>query len=110
MILLQFQGHQVYFTPLIEYQTKRESARPCFVVTFYTELAATKDVVLMLGEIADDNGTYSLKEAQNLVYQMQIFYVTGGDKSKRLVEKFWADPANFNYEELIETLPQKMSL
>ncbi|KAJ3347686.1 hypothetical protein HDU91_006723 [Kappamyces sp. JEL0680] len=104
MLLLQFQGHQVYFTPLVEYQLKKENAKPSFSITFYTELSKDKDVVLMLGELADPNGSLTLKDAQNLIYQLQIFYVTGSPAQKAMVEKFWTDPANFSYEELIESL------
>jgi ATP synthase F1 complex assembly factor 1 len=106
MYLLQFQGHQVYFTPLLEYQTKKEGARPTFSITFYTELMAEKGVVLMLGELADKNSTFQLKDAQHLVYQLQIFYVTGTEKQKSMVHKFWKEPGQFSYEEQILSLQE----
>ncbi|KAJ3275756.1 hypothetical protein HDV01_007223 [Terramyces sp. JEL0728] len=104
--LLQFQGHQVYFTPLVEYQMNKENARPSFSITFYTDFAETKDLVLMLGERSDPNGSLQLKDAQHLIYQLQIFYVTGTKAQKSQLEKFWKNPQTFNYEELIESLAQ----
>jgi ATP synthase F1 complex assembly factor 1 len=106
MYLLQFQGHQVFFTPLLEYQLKKEGSRPIFSVTFYTELMAEKNVVLMLGEFADKNTAFSLLEAQHLIYQLQIFYVTGTEKQKQMVEKFWKTPQEFSYEEQIASLQE----
>jgi ATP synthase F1 complex assembly factor 1 len=58
----------------------------------------------MLGELSDPNGSLQLKDAQNLVYQLQIFYVTGNDIQKEMVSKFWKDPSQFSYEELIASL------
>lgn len=104
MYLLQCQGHQVYFTPLIEYQAKKESARPVFSITFYTEFAESKDLVLMLGELTDPNGTLALKDAQHLIYQFQIFYVTGNPHQLEQPVKFWRNPAEFSYQEQIESL------
>jgi ATP synthase F1 complex assembly factor 1 len=106
MYLLQFQGHQVYFTPLIEYQTKKEGARPTFSITFYTELIAEKGLVLMLGELSDKSSMFELKDAQHLVYQLQIFYVTGTEKQKSMVHKFWKEPSLFSYEEQITSLQE----
>ncbi|KAJ2996602.1 kinesin-like protein Klp5 [Globomyces sp. JEL0801] len=96
-------GHQVYFTPLLEYQLNKENARPSFSMTFYTDLKESKKIVLMVGELSG-NGTLTLPQAQHLVYQIQLFYVLGSDIHKKQVEKFWNDPANFDYNELIESL------
>ncbi|KND03103.1 uncharacterized protein SPPG_02167 [Spizellomyces punctatus DAOM BR117] len=103
--LLQFSGHQIYFTPLLEYKTHRENARPHLVLTHYVELADEKDIVLMVGELGDpDRKILTLQEAQNLVYQMQIFYVTGSQAKKDLVETFHKNPAGFDYQSLISAV------
>jgi ATP synthase mitochondrial F1 complex assembly factor 1 len=109
MYLLQFQGHQVYFTPLLEYQLKKEGARPTFSITFYTDLMAEKNIVLMLGELSDKSNTLSLVEAQHLIYQLQIFYVTGSEKQKAMVHKFCKVPEEFSYEEQIASLQELSS-
>jgi ATP synthase F1 complex assembly factor 1 len=83
---------------------KKENARPVLSVSFYNELAKEKGVVLMLGELANSDGPLSLKDAQNLIYQLQIFYVTGKDSQTKMVERFWENPTEFNYEDLIASL------
>jgi ATP synthase F1 complex assembly factor 1 len=100
---MQWQGHQVYFTPLLEYQLNRESARPAFSISFYTELMEEKKIVLMLGQSTAE-GTLSSKDAQHLVYQLQLFYMTGSEEQKALVEKFWKSPQEFDYQEQIRLL------
>ncbi|KAJ3190316.1 hypothetical protein HDU85_000611 [Gaertneriomyces sp. JEL0708] len=103
--LLQFSGDQVYFTPLLEYKTHRENARPHLVITHYPDLAEEKDVVLMVGELGDPERKFlTLQEAQNLVYQMQLFYVTGPPEKTDLVEIFHKNPAQFDYNQLINAL------
>ncbi|KAI9209735.1 ATP11 protein-domain-containing protein [Polychytrium aggregatum] len=103
-VLLQFSGNQTFLTPLIEYQTHRENARPHLVLNYYTDLVEDKGIVLMSGELgATESGasSFSISDAQNLVYQMQLFYVTGPDSMTSLVERFNKDPANFDYQLLI---------
>ncbi|KAI8815578.1 ATP11 protein-domain-containing protein [Fimicolochytrium jonesii] len=103
--MLQFSGHQVFFTPLLEYKTHRENARPHLILTHYTDLSPTKDVVLMVGELGDpDRTVLTLPEAQNLVYQMQMYYVTGGEEVRGLVERFHREPEGFDYQRLIAAL------
>ncbi|KAJ3036176.1 hypothetical protein HDV00_003032 [Rhizophlyctis rosea] len=101
--LLQFAGHQVFFTPLLEYKTHLENARPHLVLTHYIDLADNKDIVLMSGEVGDQK-TLTNSEAQNLVYQMQMFYVTGKEEKKRLVEVFHKEPEKFEYALLIDAV------
>ncbi len=119
---LQAVGHQIYITSLIEYQTKQSFARPLFIFNHYTELSESKGIVLMMGEYADamsassekeKNGDYkpplTLIEAQNLIYQLQYFYMTGGQKAFGLVEKFHKNPQVFDYQELITLLEQSLT-
>ncbi|KAI8913213.1 ATP11 protein-domain-containing protein [Gorgonomyces haynaldii] len=103
LFLLQFSGHQIYLTTLLEYQTNREGARPQFVITHYTELSE-KGIVLMVGE--SSSSSLQLKDAQHLVYQIQLFYITGSDKQQQLVEKFWNNPSAFDHNELIQALAE----
>ena len=108
LYLMQFSGHQIYYTPLQEYKLHGQNARPSLVVTHYTDLQDSKGIVLMLGELNGPTGTLSSQEAQNLCYQTQLFYVSGGDEKLRFVETFNKNPAGFDYQELIkqiETLP-----
>ncbi|KAJ3222305.1 hypothetical protein HK099_002455 [Clydaea vesicula] len=103
---LQFEGNRTFFTSLLEFKTKQENAKPYLVLTNFTELKDTKNIVLMQGEIdvGEINGKQKLTniEAQTLVYQMQNFYVIGGEKKIRLLEKFHKTPNEFDYQELLD--------
>lgn len=101
---MQFHGHQVYFTSLLELQSKQENARPLLVLSHYTELSESKGIVLMSGEIDTSSSLLSVREAQNLVYQLQLFYATGGAAKLNLVEKFNKKPSDFDYQELLEEI------
>ncbi|KAJ3155720.1 hypothetical protein HDU86_004189 [Geranomyces michiganensis] len=108
--VMQIAGHQVYFTSLLEYKTHGENARPHLVLTHHTEFMQDKNLVLMLGETTKQNATASgtpvmtLLEAQNLVYQMQMFYVTGSAEKRQLVDDFHNKPAELDHQKLIDAI------
>ncbi|KAJ3129719.1 hypothetical protein HK098_000498 [Nowakowskiella sp. JEL0407] len=125
--------HEIYITPLIEYQTHRENAKPAFVITHYPDLLDlqnlqlregfigdfsldssknSKGIVLMHGEpvvYGDEAPKVSVADAQTLIYQLQLYYVTGGDEMFKLVEDFYKNPKNFQYHWLIEMLEKMVS-
>ncbi|RKO97057.1 hypothetical protein CXG81DRAFT_9414 [Caulochytrium protostelioides] len=128
-VLMEWQGRVLSFTPLVEYKAHGAAARPHLVVTHFTELAQDKGLVLMAGEITPcpkaaaeallasppgsdpvaaaarpPTGLLTPAEAQNLVYQMQEFYVTGSDTKRALVQTFHEDPARFAYHQVIEAV------
>jgi ATP synthase F1 complex assembly factor 1 len=94
----------VYFTSLLEYQLKKEAARPLLTLRFYTEFIDDKDLVLMVGSLDPENKLLELKDAQHLVYQLQLFYITGTEKQKSMVEVFTTSPDKFDYREQIQCL------
>ena len=99
---MQFSGDQIYYTSLLEYKTHGEAAKPHFVVTHYKELSDSKGIILMLGEMGDNvKNTLQLEEAQNLVYQTQLFYKTGGPETLKLVEIFSLEPESFDIQNVI---------
>ncbi|KAJ1560935.1 hypothetical protein HK096_006658, partial [Nowakowskiella sp. JEL0078] len=97
----------------------KENAQPHLVITHYadllnpsslnvsTEIESThlenKKIVLMIGELAEKS-SISLADAQTLMYQLQLYYVTGGDEKFSLVEKFYRDPSGFQYQWLIDEI------
>ncbi|KAJ3303083.1 ATP synthase mitochondrial F1 complex assembly factor 1 [Blyttiomyces sp. JEL0837] len=99
---LQITGPQIYFTPLLEYKTKLEKARAHLVLTHYDDLAEEKGIVLMNGDIC--LGTLTSEEARLLVYQMQLFYVTGSERKKALLETFHGNPNGFDFQQLIDEM------
>ncbi|RUS14472.1 ATP synthase mitochondrial F1 complex assembly factor 1, partial [Endogone sp. FLAS-F59071] len=107
--LLQFSYHQCVFTSLLEYKTKGAGARPYLTLTHYPDLLPTKGIVLMHGELADSPRVLSVADAQFLAFQVQQFYVSGGERKLRLVEKFHEKPDEFDHRVLLEEL-EKMGV
>ncbi|KAG0170087.1 ATP synthase mitochondrial F1 complex assembly factor 1 [Apophysomyces sp. BC1015] len=102
--LVQFSFHQCHFTTLLEYKTKGSESRPFLTISHFPELAKSKDIVLMKGEISDKPRMIDAQNAQFLAFALQQFYVTGGEKKLKLVEKFHLDPEQFDYQELIDEM------
>ncbi|KAI8835890.1 ATP11 protein-domain-containing protein [Chytridium lagenaria] len=97
---MQIYKSNVFFTPLLEYKTKQENARPHLVLTHFDELADSKKMVLMNGEIVSK--VLTADDAKLLVYLLQMFYVTGSERKKALVEKFHKTPEGFNFQEVLD--------
>lgn len=102
MIFSQFSGHRCFFTSLLQYKAFQEGAPPCLTLTHYTELAESKALVLMSGEV--DTKMMSVIDAQFLANQVQLYYASEGDSSQLLVAQFNAQPDRFNYTKLFEHL------
>lgn len=96
----------VILTPLKEYQLSGPSATPHLTLTHFQELLKSKDRVLMRGELGDQSAL-TLSEAQTLVYQLQLFYVTGGEKRWDLVQALHRHDSSkneFNYQAIIDCM------
>ncbi|GAA5935266.1 Atp11p [Sporobolomyces koalae] len=97
----------VLFTPLAEYKSRQEYAQPYLILTHYTDLSASHDVVLMRGEITP-NVTLNETEAQILAIRMQLFYHDKGtgaqveQERKELLRVFHQEPDKFEWEKLIK--------
>ncbi|RWS08979.1 ATP synthase mitochondrial F1 complex assembly factor 1-like protein [Dinothrombium tinctorium] len=98
-MLGQFNGHEIYFTPLIMYQTHKENATPVMVIHHYPELQNSKNLVLMSGEY--DSKMLNLLEAQCLSNQIQLYYAGEDIKKRLLLYKFNREPNCFSYIEVI---------
>ncbi|KAJ1654012.1 hypothetical protein IWQ61_005978 [Dispira simplex] len=98
----QFHYHQCFFTPLLEYKTHGESAKPYLTLSHYTELRDTKGIVLMRGELASSSLSLSLESAQLLALMLQQFYLTGSKAKHQLVEEFNTSPQNFDFNRVLE--------
>ena len=87
---------------LEEYQKYKsmEAITPILTLQYYTDLAETKELVLMRGDVMPESITTT--EAQYLVNQLQLFYL--GDEKYQLVKDFNHNPAAFNYEDLLKEL------
>lgn len=95
-IFAQFNGKDIYFTPLQMYQSHKENAPVCLTVAHFPELKEEKGLVLMAGKY--DGNILNKKEALSLVRQMSYYY---GQKSKdrfKYVECFNHKPDSFRHE------------
>ncbi|OLY85188.1 Protein ATP11, mitochondrial [Smittium mucronatum] len=103
--LVQFDFHMVNFTPLAEYQAKQDAARPYLTLTHYTDFIDEKGIVLMRGEIDNDQKNNLTPDlAQLLVLVLQRFYVAPNEERKKLLDTFTNNPSQFNYNQLIESV------
>ncbi|KAK8744224.1 hypothetical protein OTU49_001066, partial [Cherax quadricarinatus] len=101
-IVAQFAGHEVHFTPLINYQAYKEDAPECLSLVHYPDLREERGIIFMHGEY--DKNIINAFEAQFLVNQLQLYY-GGSDKAKtKLLEKFHHAPDQFKHMELIDQL------
>ncbi|KAJ5266554.1 hypothetical protein N7478_009362 [Penicillium angulare] len=93
------------FTPLGAFKMHGSFAQPHTTITHYLDLADTKGLVLMHGQVVPDRGV-STTEATWLVSCVQRFYDFDGQASGRkseLVRMFTrGDVENFKVEELME--------
>ena len=55
---IQFLGNEAHFTSLINFQAFNENAPECLTLVHYTDVAESKDIVLMVGEF-DGNSLVS---------------------------------------------------
>jgi len=101
-IMLQFNGNEVHFTPLISYQTHKENSPECLTLVYYPDLKDTKGLVLMKGEFNKD--VLTPIEAQCLANELQLYYGEENEKRTRLLERFTNNPDDFKHMDLIANL------
>lgn len=91
----------VLFAKLEDYQKKSNTEiAPLLTLQCYTELASTKDLVLLRGDVPP--GSLTTTEAQYLVNQLQLYFLR--DDKYSLVKEFNHNPSAFNYNTLVEEL------
>lgn len=98
-MLAQFLGDDCYFTPMISYKTHNENAPPCLTLRHYTDIAAEKNIVLMVGEY--DKDVVNVLEAQCLANEVQLFYAQESLERTEVVKKFNHSPESFDHMDLI---------
>lgn len=101
-IVCQFSGHEIHFTPLISYQTHKESAPECLTIIHYVDLQNDKKVVLMKGEFNKD--VLNVTEAQCLANQIQLYYGQDDKKRLQIMDRFTNKPLEFKHMDLIAEL------
>jgi ATP synthase F1 complex assembly factor 1 len=111
------QTSTVLLTPLQEYKSRTAFATPYLILTFYTDLASSHELVLLRGEITPTAASsetnlssdflLSQQDAQLLAMHLQRFYLWGGEEEgakerHRLLETFHNAPEEFKWEDLLK--------
>ncbi|XP_050220815.1 uncharacterized protein LOC126671142 [Mercurialis annua] len=89
------------FTGLEDYKAKGTQASPYFTVSFYTEFAESKDLVLIRGDIVFAS-KLSDEEAKWLLEAAQSFYLN--DARFKLVERFNKETHDFEFKDVLRAL------
>ena len=93
----------VLFTHLAEFKLRGEYSQPHTTITHHLDLAESKDLILLQGNIVDGRGI-TVDEAKWLLMCLQKFY-SGDDitmERRKLLEQFSQGNGNFNIKELLE--------
>ena len=89
------------FTGLEDYKARGTQAAPYFTVTFYTDFAESKDLVLIRGDIVFTS-KLSDSEAKWLLETAQSFYLN--DVRYKLVERFNKETREFEFKDVLQAL------
>ncbi|KAF7310544.1 hypothetical protein HMN09_00597100 [Mycena chlorophos] len=103
----------VIFTPLQEYKSRATFATPYLVLTNYTDLAESHDVVLLHGELtpsaaapdapaADARYLLPQEDALRLTTSVQNFYLDATPEREKLLKAFHETPSEFDWKELLK--------
>lgn len=100
----------ILFTTLQEYKLRGSFAQPRLILTLYTDLAASHDIVLIRGEItpSQSHSGYLLTQldAQLLVIALQRFYVPAmaDETAFGLLKAFHESPDEFDHKKLVDVV------
>ncbi|KAK8255122.1 ATP11 protein-domain-containing protein [Phyllosticta capitalensis] len=95
----------VLFTHLAEYKLRADFSSPHTTVSFHTDMADSKGLVLVQGNVLPDRGV-SVDEGKWLLMCLQKFYglqaeETGGSR-KKLLEMFTRGDSGFQIQQLLD--------
>ncbi|KAI9772324.1 MAG: hypothetical protein M1840_001073 [Geoglossum simile] len=92
-------------TSLADYKLHGEYATPHTTLTHYLDLASSKDLVLLRGDVMPDRGV-SVEDARWLVMCLQKFYGPQGEmdggKRRGLLEAFTSGDGGFRVEDVVK--------
>lgn len=103
-LLWQWQQPFLLFTTLDEYKRFNTGAPPHLTLTFYSELASSKNLVLVRGDIINDK-VINTAEANTLMELTRAFYADA--PSYMMVHNFNHEPAKFDFQTLLKELGYK---
>lgn len=97
-MVTQAQIPYLLVTGLHDYKLRGTNAAPFFAVTHYTELAKSKGLVLVRGDVVLPS-QLSDSEAQGLLKDVHAFYLQ--ENKFRLVQAFNKDPRSFDFQAVL---------
>ncbi|XP_042406040.1 uncharacterized protein LOC121996225 [Zingiber officinale] len=100
-MFLQVQMPHMIFTGLEDYKARGTQASPYFAVTYYTEFAESKDIVLIRGDVVFTS-KLSDSEAKWLLDTAHAFYLNDG--KYKLVERFNKETHEFEFKDVLRAL------
>lgn len=100
-MFVQVQMPHMLFTGLEDYKARGTQAAPYFTLSYYTEFAETKDLVLIRGDIVFTS-KLSDSEAKWLLETTQSFYLN--DVRYKLVERFNKETHEFEFKDVLQAL------
>lgn len=100
-MFFQVQMPHMIFTGLEDYKARGTQAAPYFTVSYYTEFAESKDVVLVRGDVVFTS-KLSDSEAKWLLDTAQSFYLN--DVRYKLVERFNKETREFEFKDVLQAL------
>lgn len=100
-MFVQVQAPHMLITGLEDYKAKGTQATPYFTVSYYTEFAESKDLVLVRGDIVFASKLMD-SEAKWLLDTAQSFYLN--DVRYKLVERFNKETREFEFKDVLQTL------
>ncbi|XP_010315664.1 uncharacterized protein [Solanum lycopersicum] len=100
-MFVQVQAPHILITGLEDYKARGTQAAPYFTVSYYTEFAESKDLVLVRGDIVFTSKLTD-SEAKWLLDTIQSFYLN--DVRYKLVERFNRETSEFEFKDVLQTL------
>ncbi|KAK9268142.1 hypothetical protein L1049_010582 [Liquidambar formosana] len=97
----QVQMPHIIFTGLEDYKARGTQAAPYFTVSYYTDFAESKDLVLLRGDVVFTS-KLSDEEAKCLLETTQSFYLN--DVRYKLVERFNRETHEFEFKDVLQAL------
>lgn len=91
----------ILFTGLEDYKARGTQAAPYFTVSYYTEFADSKNLVLVRGDVVFTS-KLSDSEAKWLLETAHTFYLEDG--KYKLVEQFNKETDDFEFKDVLQAL------
>lgn len=100
-MFVQVQTPHILITGLEDYKARGTQAAPYFTISYYTEFAESKDLVLVRGDIVFTSKLTDT-EAKWLLETAHSFYLN--DTRYKLVERFNKETRDFEFEDVLRAL------